>query len=111
MVNFMLCILYHTQNYTLALNLSEQKRAGQLTCGMAHSDLSPPFPPSFDCDLINLLLFKASSGSDGKESACNAGDLGSIPGSRISPGGGHGTFLAWKILMDRMGHGVAKSQT
>ena len=30
------------------------------------------------------------SGSDGKESACNVGDLGSIPGSGRSPGGGHG---------------------
>jgi len=28
--------------------------------------------------------------SDGKESACNAGDLGSIPGSGRSSGGGHG---------------------
>ena len=28
-------------------------------------------------------------GSDGKESACNVGDLGSIPGLRGSPGGGH----------------------
>ena len=28
-------------------------------------------------------------GSDGKESACNAGYLGSIPGLGISPGGGH----------------------
>ena len=28
-------------------------------------------------------------GSDGKESACNAGDLGSIPGWGKSPGGGH----------------------
>ena len=28
-------------------------------------------------------------GSDGKESACNAGDLGSIPGLGRSPGG-HG---------------------
>ena len=28
-------------------------------------------------------------GSDGKESACNAEDLGSIPGLRRSPGGGH----------------------
>ena len=38
-------------------------------------------------------------GSDGKESACNAGDLGSIPGLRISPGGGHGnsSILAWRI--------------
>ena len=38
-------------------------------------------------------------GSDGKESACNAGDLGSIPGLRRSPGGGHGnsSILAWRI--------------
>ena len=39
-------------------------------------------------------------GSDGKESACNAGDLGSIPGSGRSPGGGHGNhsgILAWRI--------------
>ena len=39
-------------------------------------------------------------GSDGKESACNAGDLGSIPASGRSPGGGHGThsvILAWRI--------------
>ena len=58
-------------------------------------------PPSFDCDLINFLLFKAPSDSDGKESACNAGNLGSIPGSKRSPGWGHGTNLAWRILMDR----------
>ena len=36
-------------------------------------------------------------GSDGKESTCNVGDLGSIPGLGRSPGGGHGnptpTFL------------------
>ena len=29
-------------------------------------------------------------GSDGKESTCNVGDLGSIPGLGRSPGGGHG---------------------
>ena len=29
-------------------------------------------------------------GSDGKESACSAGDLGLIPGLGRSPGGGHG---------------------
>ena len=29
-------------------------------------------------------------GSDGKESACNAGDLGLMPGWGRSPGGGHG---------------------
>ena len=31
--------------------------------------------------------------SVGKESACNAGDLGSIPGWGRSPGGGHGNPL------------------
>ena len=33
------------------------------------------------------------SGSDGKESACDAGDMGLIPGSGRSPGGGHGNPL------------------
>ena len=37
-------------------------------------------------------------GSDGKESACNAGDLGLIPGSRILPGGGHGNPLQYSLL-------------
>ena len=32
-------------------------------------------------------------GSDGKESACNVGDLGSIPGLGRSLGGGHGNPL------------------
>jgi len=31
--------------------------------------------------------------SDGKEFACNVGDLGSIPGSRRSPGIGNGNPL------------------
>ena len=31
-----------------------------------------------------------SGGSEGKESACNVGDLGSNPGLGKSPGGGHG---------------------
>ena len=34
-----------------------------------------------------------SGGSDGKESTCNAGDLGSIPGLGRSPGEGHGNLL------------------
>ena len=34
-------------------------------------------------------------GSDGKESTCNEGDLGSIPGMGNSPGGGHGNPLQY----------------
>ena len=43
-------------------------------------------------------------GSDGKESTCNAGDLGSISGLGRSPGGGpanHSSILAWRIPTDR----------
>ena len=58
-------------------------------------------------------------GSDGKESAYNAGDLGLIPGWGRSPGGGHGSPLQYSRLenpMDRGAwwatvHGVTKSRT
>ena len=38
----------------------------------------------------------------GKESACNAGGLGSIPGLGRSPGGGHGTLLQYSCLENPM---------
>ena len=58
-------------------------------------------------------------GSEGKASACDAGDPGSIPGSGRSPGEGNGNPLQYSCLenpMDRGArwatvHGVAKSQT
>ena len=37
-------------------------------------------------------------GSEGKESTCNARDLGSIPGSGRSPGGGYGNPLEYSCL-------------
>ena len=37
-------------------------------------------------------------GSDGKESTCNAGDLGSIPGLGESSGGGYGDPLQYSCL-------------
>jgi len=53
-------------------------------------------------------------GSAGKEPACNAGDLGSIPGLGRSPGEGKGYTLQYSSLensMDCIVHGVAKSWT
>ena len=58
-------------------------------------------------------------GSDSKESACNAGDPGLVPGSGRSPREGNGTPLQYSCLensMDRGAwpatvHGVAKSWT
>ena len=53
-------------------------------------------------------------GSAGKQSACNAGDLGSIPGLGRSPEEGKGYLLQYSGLensMDYAVHGVAKSRT
>ena len=44
---------------------------------------------------------ESPGGSDGKESACNEGDLGLIPGSGRAPGEENGnpysSILAWRI--------------
>ena len=42
-------------------------------------------------------------GSDSKESTCNAGDLGLIPGLGRSPGGGHGNPLQCSCLENTHG--------
>ena len=42
-------------------------------------------------------------GSDDKESACNAGDLGSIPGLGRFPGGGHGNPRQYSCLVNPHG--------
>ena len=42
------------------------------------------------------------SGSDGKETACNVGDLGLIPGLGRSPGGGKGYPLQYSDLENSM---------
>ena len=45
-------------------------------------------------------------GSDEKASACNAGDLGSIPGLGRSPGEGNGTPLHYSCLGNPMDGGA-----
>ena len=53
-------------------------------------------------------------GADGKESTCNAGDLGSISGMGRSPGEGNSYPLQYSGLenfVDCIVHGVEKSQT
>ena len=53
-------------------------------------------------------------GSAGKESACNEGDLGSVPGLGRFPGQGNSYLLQYSDLensMDCIAHGVAKSRT
>ena len=45
-------------------------------------------------------------GSDSKESSCNVGDLGLIPGLGRSPGGGHGNPLQYSCLENPMDRGA-----
>ena len=42
-----------------------------------------------------------------KKSACNAGDVGSIPGSARSPGGGNGNPLKYSCLENSMDRGAS----
>ena len=66
-----------------------------------------------------MYLWGCPGSSDGKESACNVGDLGSIPGLGRSPGGGLGNPLQYSCPENPMNrgawwatvHGSAKSRT
>ena len=54
-----------------------------------------------------ILVFKGfPGGTEVKASACNVGDLGSIPGSGRSPGEGHGNPLQYSCLENPMNRGV-----
>ena len=70
------------------------------------------FWPDLDCaSLFPSLGFPC--GSADKESTCNVGDLGSIPGLGRSPGEGKGYSLQYSGMENSMDlvHGVSKSQT
>ena len=63
---------------------------------------------------MSLLRLGFPGGSAVKESACKAGDLGSIPGLGRPPGEGKGYPLQYSGLensMDCVIHGVTKSRT
>ena len=74
----------------------------------------------FFCLLLTSFSFTESiiigfpGSSDGKKSACNAGDLGLMPGSGRFPEEGNGNPLQYSCLensMDKGVHGVTKSRT
>ena len=84
-------------------------RLRKLSWALYHTVFEEQKEPSID----------SPGGSDSKKSACNAGDLGSIPGSERAPGEGNGNPLQHSCLenpMDRGAwwatvHGITKSQT
>ena len=108
--------------------VSEQARLGQGLLTWAHSSTSlyllHPLPQqqcwwAFFSFLFFQFTWSFPGGSDSKESACSAGDPGSIPGLERSPGVGHGSAFQYYCLenpMDRGAqwaavHRVAKSRT
>ena len=62
--------------------------------------------PSDHFILCLPLLFSVDGGSDGKASAYNVGDPGSIPGSERSPGEGNGNPLQYSCLENPMNRGT-----
>jgi len=59
-------------------------------------------------DFCALILFSSAlpgfpGGSYGKESSCNVGDMGFIPGWGRFPGGGHGNPLQYSCLKNPYG--------
>ena len=78
---------------------------------------------SFNGGMVKQILvhpyYRTLGGSEVKASACNEGDLGSIPGSGRSPGEGNGNPLQYSCLENHMDggdwwatvHGVPKSWT
>ena len=69
--------------------------------------------------LVSFTRMGSPGGSDSEESTCNTGDLGSIPGSRRSPGEEHDNPLQYSFLENSVHsgtwqatvQGVSKSQT
>ena len=73
----------------------------------------------YSYDIRKIHDYYSSGGSESKESACNVGDLGSVPGLGRSPGEGSGyplQYFCWRISCTEGAwratvHRVAKSQT
>ena len=95
--------------------LSEVEKANELWWQIEDSDkvFNNFFPVTIKSKIRMATLFLISTkemgfpgGSDDRESACNAGDLGSIPGSGRSPGEGNDNPLQYSYLENSVNRGV-----
>ena len=82
-----LAISFSTESPSQGLNLLLHWQPGSL-----------PLSPWKALSMLLLALQQLPFGSHGEESACNPGDLGSIPGLGRSPGEGHGSPLQYSSL-------------
>ena len=94
------------ERYTMQRKKERKKIIGFCLAGKEYACNSGR--PRFDCRVQKItwrgdrlptpVFLSFPGGSDGKESACNAEDLGLIPGLRKSHGGGHCNTLQYSCL-------------
>ena len=107
-------IAFYCKQITKATSVSWGEGLGLISGGEVQHEQEGIGTPYF----WSLSIF-FPGGSDGKESACNEGDLGSIPGSGRYPGEGNGYPFQYPCLENSMDrevwqatvHGVTNSQT
>ena len=96
-----------------------EETGGLQSTGSQELDTTEHQHQSTQMRILSLFTRGFPGSSDGKVSAYNVGDLGSIPGSGRSPGEGNENTLQYSCLENPMDqgawwarvHGVAKSQT
>ena len=81
-----------------AASLGHEYAAGADVPGKGQGSWRPAGERSASTSVSDLKL----GGSDGKESACSVGDLGSMPGSGRSPAEGNGNSLQYSCLETRL---------
>ena len=114
-----LCLTLWTiaQQAPLSMGFSRQILEG-VTISFSNLLFTSPFKLKGEKNVLSTPI-TSLGGSEVKASACNAGDLGSIPGLGRSPGEGNTNPLQYSCLENPMDggtcwatvHGVAKSQT
>ena len=91
------CLLATANHVSSASNVS---RLSCICLSHSHANQIQHFPPAVASQQFHASTLPAevSGGSDGKESACNAGNAGSIPASGKFPGVGNGNPLQYSCL-------------
>ena len=70
-----------------------------------HAKFEKHCPSDFPNTFQKQIMLGFPGGSDSKESACNAGDLGTAPGLGRCPGEGNGYLLQYSCLENSMDRG------
>ena len=111
--NFRVTLMFTRKSRMLGVFIPKTPDCSWVSLWSTNNEFSPqPWKIWKAMSLVHTEEFPC--GSAGKESACNAGDLGSIPGLGRFPGEGKGYPLQYSGLENSMGcivHGVTNGQT